>query len=100
MFKALSTLTFATLIIAGIAGSATAQSTSGNDLLIVNNGDGSDFAAATGQSRRRGGAVVEDLNMTSIPEGAKDAQRSRGDTTLGDVVIVRELDKSSTKLQE
>ena len=27
-----------------------------------------------------------------------DAQRSRGDTTLGDVVVVRELDKSSTKL--
>ena len=30
----------------------------------------------------------------------KDAQRSRGDTTLGDVVVVRELDKSSTKLAE
>src|SRR5690606_7857138 len=29
----------------------------------------------------------------------KDQQRSRGDTTLGDVVVVRELDKSSTKLQ-
>ena len=28
------------------------------------------------------------------------ALRSRGDTTLGDVVVVRELDKSSTKLQE
>ncbi|HEY8747136.1 MAG TPA: type VI secretion system tube protein Hcp [Tepidisphaeraceae bacterium] len=36
----------------------------------------------------------------SIPEGAKDQQRARGDTTLGDVVIVRPLDKSSTKLQE
>ena len=36
----------------------------------------------------------------SIPEGAKDSQRSRGETTLGDVVCVRELDKSSTKLQE
>jgi type VI secretion system secreted protein Hcp len=36
----------------------------------------------------------------SIPEGAKDQQRSRGNTTLGDVVIVRQLDKSSTKLQE
>ena len=36
----------------------------------------------------------------SIPEGAKDSQRSRGETTLGDIVVVRELDKSSTKLQE
>lgn len=36
----------------------------------------------------------------SIPEGAKDSQRSRGDTTLGDIVVVRELDKSSVKLQE
>ncbi len=26
--------------------------------------------------------------------------RQRGDTTLGDIVVVRELDKSSTKLQE
>ncbi|TWT48214.1 hypothetical protein KOR42_40050 [Thalassoglobus neptunius] len=36
----------------------------------------------------------------SIAEGAKDAQRTKGQTTLGDVVVVRELDKSSTKLQE
>lgn len=36
----------------------------------------------------------------SIPQGAKDQQRTKGETTLGDVVIVRQLDKSSTKLQE
>ena len=36
----------------------------------------------------------------SIPEGAKDHQRTKGETTLGDIAIVRELDKSSTKLQE
>jgi len=36
----------------------------------------------------------------SIPQGAKDQQRTKGDTTLGDVAIVRQLDKSSTKLQE
>jgi type VI secretion system secreted protein Hcp len=36
----------------------------------------------------------------SIPEGARDQQRARGETTLGDIVVVRELDKSSTKLQE
>jgi type VI secretion system secreted protein Hcp len=36
----------------------------------------------------------------SIPEGAKDQQRTKGETTLGDIVLVRELDKSSTKLAE
>jgi type VI secretion system secreted protein Hcp len=36
----------------------------------------------------------------TVPEGAKDQQRSRGNTVLGDVVVVRQLDKSSTKLQE
>ena len=36
----------------------------------------------------------------AVPEGAKDAQRTKGETTLGDIVVVRELDKSSTKLQE
>ncbi|MCA9062710.1 MAG: type VI secretion system tube protein Hcp [Planctomycetaceae bacterium] len=36
----------------------------------------------------------------SVPEGAKDQQRTKGETTLGDVVVVRQLDKSSTKLQE
>ena len=36
----------------------------------------------------------------SIPPGAKDQQRTKGETTLGDVVVVRQLDKSSTKLQE
>jgi type VI secretion system secreted protein Hcp len=36
----------------------------------------------------------------SIAEGAKDQQRSRGHTTVGDVVVVRQLDRSSTKLQE
>jgi hypothetical protein len=38
--------------------------------------------------------------LHSIPKGAKDAQRSRGDTTLGDVVVVRELDKASPKNAE
>jgi len=36
----------------------------------------------------------------SIPQGAKDQQRTKGETTLGDIVMVRQLDKSSTKLQE
>lgn len=36
----------------------------------------------------------------SIPQGARDAQRTRGETVLGDIVVVRELDKSSTKLSE
>jgi type VI secretion system secreted protein Hcp len=36
----------------------------------------------------------------SIPQGAKDQQRTKGETTLGDIVVVRQLDKSSTKLAE
>jgi type VI secretion system secreted protein Hcp len=36
----------------------------------------------------------------SIAEGAKDQQRTKGETTLGDIVCLRQLDKSSTKLQE
>ena len=36
----------------------------------------------------------------SIPEGARDNQRTRGETTLGDIHVVRELDKSSPKLSE
>lgn len=36
----------------------------------------------------------------SIPAGARDQQRTKGETTLGDIVIVRQLDKSSTKLAE
>jgi type VI secretion system secreted protein Hcp len=36
----------------------------------------------------------------TIPEGARDQQRTKGETTLGDVVVVRQLDKSSPKLQE
>lgn len=36
----------------------------------------------------------------SIPPGAKDQQRTKGETTLGDMVMVRQLDKSSAKLFE
>ncbi len=34
-----------------------------------------------------------------IAEGAKDMQRTKGSTILEDVVLVRNLDKSSTKMQ-
>ena len=36
----------------------------------------------------------------SIAQGAKDTQRTQGDTTLGDIVIVRNLDTSSVELQK
>jgi type VI secretion system secreted protein Hcp len=36
----------------------------------------------------------------NIPAGARDNERVRGSTTIGDVVLVRQLDKSSVKLQE
>jgi type VI secretion system secreted protein Hcp len=47
--------------------------------------------------------IIESMSspiMRSIPEGAKDQQRSRGETSLGDIAVTRQLDKSSTKLQE
>ena len=47
--------------------------------------------------------IIESMSSAisrSTSDNAKDTQRSRGDTTLGDIVVVRELDKSSTKLQE
>lgn len=47
--------------------------------------------------------IIESMSAPihrSIPQGAKDQQRVRGETVLGDVVLVRELDKSSTKLAE
>jgi type VI secretion system secreted protein Hcp len=36
----------------------------------------------------------------SIPEGAVDQQRARGETTLGDVVVVKQVDMATTKLAE
>ena len=47
--------------------------------------------------------IIESMNspiFRSIAEGAKDQQRTKGETTLGDIVMVRQLDKSSTKLQQ
>ncbi len=47
--------------------------------------------------------IIESLSapiFRSVPEGAKDQQRTKGETTLGDVVVTRQLDKSTTKLQE
>lgn len=36
----------------------------------------------------------------SIQQGAKDQMRARGETTLGDVIVSRELDKSSVKVAQ
>ena len=36
----------------------------------------------------------------TIPQGAKDHQRTQGETSLGDVIFVRQVDKSSPKLAE
>lgn len=47
--------------------------------------------------------IIESMSapiLRSIPEGAKDQQRTKGQTSLGDVAVTRQLDKSSTKLQE
>lgn len=47
--------------------------------------------------------IIESMSAginRSVPYGAKDQQRTKGETTLSDVSFVRQLDKSSTKLQE
>ena len=47
--------------------------------------------------------IIESMSSPiyrSVPEGAKDQQRTKGDTTLGDICVNRQLDKSTTKLQE
>ena len=47
--------------------------------------------------------IIESMSSSitrSIPSGARDQQRSRGDTTPHDIAITRQLDASSTKLQE
>ena len=36
--------------------------------------------------------------MRSIPQGAKDQQRARGETTLGDISISKQVDKSTPNL--
>lgn len=36
----------------------------------------------------------------SISDGARDMERVRGKTTCADIVVVRQLDKSSTKIKE
>ena len=38
--------------------------------------------------------------MRSIPDGSKDHQRTRGETSLGDISVTRLLDKSSVKIEE
>ena len=47
--------------------------------------------------------IIDTINAPisrSIPAGAKDQQRTQGETTLGDVAITRQVDSSSPKLAE
>jgi type VI secretion system secreted protein Hcp len=62
-----------------------------------------DIKGESGDSDHKEWIIIESLSapiFRSIPTGARDQQRTKGDTTLGDIHIVRQLDKSSTKLQE
>jgi type VI secretion system Hcp family effector len=62
-----------------------------------------DIKGEATDSKHKDWIIIQSMSSPvyrSIPEGAKDSQRSRGDTTLGDIAVVRELDKSSVKLQE
>lgn len=45
--------------------------------------------------------IIQSLSSSifrAIPEGARDQQRTKGSTTLSDIVMVRELDKSTVEL--
>jgi len=47
--------------------------------------------------------IIESMSASinrTIPQGAKDQQRTKGETSLSDVVVTRQMDKSSTKLQQ
>jgi type VI secretion system secreted protein Hcp len=47
--------------------------------------------------------LIESMSSSihrSVTDGARDMERVRGRTTCADIVVVRQLDKSSTKLQE
>jgi type VI secretion system secreted protein Hcp len=50
----------------------------------------------------KGWILIESFSMPifrSIPAGAKDNERTQGDTTPGDVIVTRTVDKSSPKLE-
>lgn len=54
-------------------------------------------------SMHKGWILIQSMSspiFRAIPEGARDQQRTKGETTLGDVVVVRELDKSSVPIQQ
>jgi type VI secretion system secreted protein Hcp len=47
--------------------------------------------------------LIQSMNgiiTRSIPDSARDQQRTQGSTHLADIVLTRELDKSSTKVKE
>lgn len=55
------------------------------------------------ETKHKDWIIIQSLDSSihrTIPAGAKDSQRSRGETALGDISVVRELDKSSPKLAE
>jgi len=62
-----------------------------------------DIAGEATDQDHKNWIIIESMSSPihrSIPQGAKDQQRTKGETTLGDIVLVRQLDKSSVKLQE
>lgn len=66
-------------------------------------GPGPDVKGESTDQDHTGWIIIESMSAAihrSIPPGAKDQQRTKGETSLGDVVCVRQLDKSSTKLAE
>ena len=50
-----------------------------------------------------GWIIIQSLSSPiyrAIPSGARDQQRTKGETKLGDIIVVRELDKSSVPIQQ
>ena len=62
--------------------------------------DGIDGEAKDSTHQTWGDLLSFSHKIHKSSSSATDAQRTRGETTLGDVVIVREMDKASPKLQE
>lgn len=63
----------------------------------------SDIPGEASDDMHKGWIIIQSMTAPitrTIQQGARDQQRSRGETNIGDIVVVRQLDKSSVKLQE
>ena len=62
-----------------------------------------EFKGEASDADHHGWILIDSMTASifrSIPTGAKDNQRTKGETILSDLAVSRQLDKSSTKLME